>query len=142
MFEVDFKDDEFALRACEEFWSNLDLDAITSALTPTRDDIELALVEFHVPGFEEENDNVVDPVCELQQDDGEEKNRKEKNRKRRLNEVERLEKYSWVKVPDDEKTKSHKNVRYQYFNRSSGQKVSSLKVALQQCSAVVARKNK
>ena len=57
----------------------------------------------------------------------------DKNRKRRLNEAERLQKYSWDRVerPDDGK----KRARYDYINRTSGETVTSLRQALQQCRA-------
>lgn len=53
----------------------------------------------------------------------------EKNRKRRLNEVERLREYSWARVPREDPQKG----RYYYVNEKSGERETSLRKALMKC---------
>lgn len=118
----------------ESFWNDIQLEDIASAPTQRNDpDLSiLTLLEFNVDEFEnqleEEDDSVVNLVSDVLQD-----HRQEKNRKRRLNEVERLEKYSWERVIRCQDSEAEKRVRYDYINRNSGARVSSLRLALQQC---------
>ena len=127
-------DDEF-----KSFWD--ELEDIASAPTQKNDpDLgNLTLLEFFNQfnvDFENqlEDDSVVHLVSDVLQDD-----RQQKNRKRRLNEVERLEKYSWERVKRCQDSETEKRVRYDYINRNSGVRVSSLRLALRQCRAADAR---
>jgi hypothetical protein len=127
-------DDEF-----KSFWD--ELEDIASAPTQRNDpDLgNLTLLEFFNQfnvDFENqlEDDSVVHLVSDVLQDD-----RQQKNRKRRLNEVERLEKYSWERVKRCQDSETEKRVRYDYINRNSGMRVSSLRLALRQCRAADAR---
>jgi hypothetical protein len=117
-------DDEF-----ESFWNDIQLQDIASAPTQRNDP---DLLEFNVDNFEnqleeEDDECVVNLVSDVLQD-----HRQQKNRKRRLNEVERLEKYSWERIVRQD-SEAEKRVRYKYINRNSGERVSSLRLALQQC---------
>jgi hypothetical protein len=131
-------DDEF-----KSFWDDIQLEDIASAPTQRNDpDLgNLTLLEFFNQfnvdfenQLEEEDDSVVDLVSDVLQDD-----RQQKNRKRRLNEVERLEKYSWERVKRCQDSEAEKRVRYDYINRNSGARVSSLRLAMRQCRAADAK---
>ena len=120
---------------CEAFWNDLQFDGIVSAPTSMTNDFDLSdltVVQFDVAAFDEEEDDS-GLVSEIMQHD-----RTKKNRKRRINEVERLQKFSWEKVVRED-SEAEKRVRYDYINRSSGARVSSLRLALQQCRAPAAK---
>ena len=78
-------------------------------------------------------DAVSDAVSDPPTDDVE---KIEKNRKRRLNEVERLHKYSWERI-EQKPIEGKKRSRFTYINRASGVTATSLRQALQHCRPVI-----
>ena len=81
--------------SCEDFWGNLCLEELSSSVPSLGfnfdwDDVESLL-----------SDQATEPILTMDGDDGTDvldAVKKEKNRKRRLNEAERLQKYSWERV--------------------------------------------
>ena len=117
--------------SCEDFWGNLCLEELSSSVPSLGfnfdwDDVESLL-----------SDQATEPILTMDGDDGTDvldAVKKEKNRKRRLNEAERLQKYSWERVVRSDDTRK-KRSRYNYVNRNSGATISSLRLALQHCHA-------